>query len=137
MLRGRAVCPSGPGMTRLLETLKKGFEKEVGGKVARVSLLRVKGKMRDQDPTRFRNVLTNLEFKYDGVVTIGGASFPSERAHIYGEGDPTHEPTILQTITQRRQDDVAESKKHTSIEELRVTADKFADVHGPPLQLGE
>ena len=70
-------------------------------------------------------------------VTVGGSTFASERAHLFGEGDPNHEETILQKITSRRREDVAEARAKVSTEQLREVANAFDLVCGEPLQLGE
>ena len=58
-----------------------------------------------------------------------------ERAHLFGEGDPNHERTILQTITAKRVDDVAAAKRVASEAELVAAAVEFDAEHGPPLDL--
>jgi hypothetical protein len=45
LLRGRAVCPEGVRMLSLMDKMKVGFEREVRGKTAKLSLLRCKNKM--------------------------------------------------------------------------------------------
>lgn len=56
-------------------------------------------------------------------------SFPP-RAHLYGEGDASHVPSILQTITAKRREDVAATKLLVSESELREQAEVFS-----PLEL--
>ena len=56
--------------------------------------------------------------------------FSSERAHLYGEGDPNHEDTILQTITNKRREDVAAAKADVSMDQLRTQTADFDQVGG-------
>jgi indole-3-glycerol phosphate synthase len=54
---------------------------------------------------------------------------------LYGEGDPGHEPSILQTITAKRREDVMAAKLLVPEHELRAQADSFATSNGAPLAL--
>ena len=65
LMRCRIVCSSGKGMMRLLLQLQDGFEAQLDGDVATLTLIRMKNKFLGSqlDPTRFRNVLCNLMLK--------------------------------------------------------------------------
>jgi len=54
----------------------------------------------------------------------------SPRAHLYGEGDASHLPSILQTITAKRREDIAAAKLLVSESELLKKSEAF-----PPLEL--
>ena len=64
MLRGSVYCDKGVQMAELIDTLYEGFSH---GDVE-LKLIRCKNKVKDVDPTRFRNVLLNL------LLTAGTAS---------------------------------------------------------------
>eukprot|EP00439_Symbiodinium_sp_Y106_P027014 s1986_g3.t1 len=63
VIRARLVCSSGKQMKTFLEMIAIGFPYEVDGKAVKLELARVKNKFssKDSDPSRFRNVLLNLE----------------------------------------------------------------------------
>ena len=69
------------------------------------------------------------------ATAASGDGERSERGHLFGEGDPTHEPTILQRIAAKRLDDVAEAKASTSEGALRAMVAAFDADYGPPLDL--
>jgi len=67
-IRGSALCSEGGAMIRLLERMKDGFEVQVHGKTARLSLLRAKSLFADggrKEPTRFRRINSNIILEYD------------------------------------------------------------------------
>mmetsp|Transcript_2992 Transcript_2992/g.8957 ORF Transcript_2992/g.8957 Transcript_2992/m.8957 type:complete len:1166 (+) Transcript_2992:1503-5000(+) len=69
MIRGSVLCSDGMAMLAFLTALRQGFELAIDGKKARLSLLRCKNKFADggkHEPTRFRNILTNIILDYDG-----------------------------------------------------------------------
>jgi len=73
MIRGRAPAGSGRVMLALLDVLTKGFEVQLDGKRATLSLLRSKNKFADggkNEPTRFRNMTTNMILSYDGRTVV-------------------------------------------------------------------
>jgi hypothetical protein len=70
VLRCRAVCGGAAPILLMQNKLKRGFEAQVDGKVAKLELLRSKSKFRELDPTHFRNILNNLALTYDGRRTF-------------------------------------------------------------------
>eukprot|EP00966_Prymnesium_polylepis_P304634 7038224-Prymnesium_polylepis.1 len=95
VLRGRARCPTGSSMIRLLSMMKDGYETEVAGKKAKLSLLRCKnffakgGKM---DPTRFRRMGANLILEYDGVTMVTELQVHHQQILEFNDGAHAHGP---------------------------------------------
>lgn len=57
--------------------------------------------------------------------------------HLYGFGVPNHKPSILQTITAQRYEDVRLAQAQVPSSELEARIAAFDQVHGPPLNLFE
>ncbi|CAM9539889.1 unnamed protein product [Chrysoparadoxa australica] len=60
-----------------------------------------------------------------------------ERGHMYGYGDPSHSPSILQKITTQRYQDVAQAKTEMQDEQLIAQIKEFDSKNGGPLDLFE
>ena len=74
VIRASILCSEGGAMIRMLQAKQRGFEVEVDGKIAKLSLLRAKNSFADggrKEPTRFRRINANVILEYDGrrVVT--------------------------------------------------------------------
>lgn len=73
ILRGSVMCTHGADMRRLLERISKGFEVEVDGGHAKLSLLRCKNLFADggtREPVRFRRMNVNLVLQHNGITMI-------------------------------------------------------------------
>jgi len=95
MLRGMAICSNGSTMKLLLDHMVQGFETEVAGKKARVSLLRCKNYFANggkQEPTRFRRMNANLILKYDGAIVITELQIHQRAILKYNENAAAHGP---------------------------------------------
>ena len=70
MIRARVVCTNGGSLLSMMEALKGGFEVDVDGKMAKLSLLRCKNKFDPSkgDPSHHRCVLMNLILEYDYIT---------------------------------------------------------------------
>ncbi|CAK9053328.1 Hypothetical protein (Fragment), partial [Durusdinium trenchii] len=68
VIRARLVCTSGSQMKTFLKKISESYETEIEGQKVKLSLARAKNKFssKDSDPSRFRNVLLNLELSRDG-----------------------------------------------------------------------
>ena len=56
-------------------------------------------------------------------------------SHIYGYGDPHHKPSILQTITKKRIDDVEQSRSECTKEGLNCRMEEQDKKYGAPINL--
>lgn len=65
VVRARLICSSGTQMKTFLAKIASGFQATIEGHTVKLSLARVKNKFssKDSDPSRFRNVLLNLELR--------------------------------------------------------------------------
>ena len=71
VIRARAHCSSGRLMLEIQQELGRGFVYLVGGLApARISLVTCKNRVRDHDPTHFRNICNSLLLEYDGRQTF-------------------------------------------------------------------
>jgi len=61
----------------------------------------------------------------------------ANRGHLHGFGVPDHKPSILQTITAQRYEDVRLAQTQVSSAELEARIAAFDQAHGPPLNLFE
>lgn len=63
VIRARLVCSSGTQMKTFLKKIDKGYQTEIDGQKIKLNVARVKNKFssKDSDPSRFRNVLLNLQ----------------------------------------------------------------------------
>lgn len=59
------------------------------------------------------------------------------RGHLHGYGVPDHKPSMLQTITAKRYEDVRLAQSQVSAADLKVRIAAFDQAHGPPLNLIE
>ena len=67
VVRARLICSSGTQMKTFLSKIASGFAAQIDGQAVKLHLARVKNKFssKDSDPSRFRNVLLNLELKVE------------------------------------------------------------------------
>ena len=70
VVRARVILDDGPTLVKFLSRLRDGIEVTVGGKPARLELLRLKNKFTVNDPTHFRNVLGNLRLHWDAKSSM-------------------------------------------------------------------
>ena len=94
-IRGSALCSDGGPIFRLPEELDRGFETEVDGKTARLTLLRCKNKFANGGksvPTRFRNVLTNIILQYDGRRVFTELQIHHRAIKEFNEASHAHDP---------------------------------------------
>ena len=63
VIRARLVCSSGTQMKTFLKKIDEGYQTEIDGQKIKLNVARVKNKFssKDSDPSRFRNVLLNLQ----------------------------------------------------------------------------
>lgn len=61
----------------------------------------------------------------------------AKRGHLHGFGVPDHKPSILQTITAQRYEDVRLAQSQVPSAELEARIAVFDQAHGPPLNLFE
>ena len=61
----------------------------------------------------------------------------ANRGHLYGFGVPNHKPSILQTITAQRYEDVRLAQAQVPSAELEARIAAFDQAHGPPLNIFE
>jgi len=85
-------------------------------------------------PIGFRNC-DKLRTRVSSISRAQSSPTFAERAHLFGEDDPNHKQTILQTITHRRLEDVVLAKGLVSVDSLKAQAAEFEAQYGPPLDL--
>ena len=65
------------------------------------------------------------------------ATDAANSGHLHGFGDPNHKPSILQTITAQRYEDVRLAQADVPAAALEAQIAAFDQAHGPPLNLFE
>lgn len=77
VIRARLVCSSGTQMKDFLKKIAEDYETEIDGQKVKLTLARVKNKFssKDSDPSRFRNVLLNLQLHSNAVTENGQTKY--------------------------------------------------------------
>ena len=81
-------------MALFLETMEKGCKIEVNDKIVHLTLLRVKNKFANggkTEPSRFRNILTNIILEYDGRSAFTELQLHHRAIREYNEASHAHD----------------------------------------------